>query len=98
VLRWGKSYGQNKSLMHIFVQGWHMRVDAAAERDEHVSIHELSFHELHEQITYGPNMELIHPRIAKLWAKEKCDGRTDADAVAKSEEYVSFHDQIILSK
>ncbi len=26
---------------------------------------------------YGPNMELIHPRIAKLWAKEKCDARTD---------------------
>jgi hypothetical protein len=26
---------------------------------------------------YGPNMELIHPKIAKLWAKEKCDAWTD---------------------
>jgi hypothetical protein len=43
-------------------------------------------------------MELIHPRIAKLWAKEKCDGRTDADAAAESEEHVSFHEQIILFK
>jgi hypothetical protein len=24
---------------------------------------------------YGPNMELIHPRIAKLWAKEKCNAQ-----------------------
>jgi hypothetical protein len=26
---------------------------------------------------YCPNMEVIQPRIAKLWAKEKCDARTD---------------------
>jgi hypothetical protein len=45
VLSWDNSYGQNKSLMHIFVHGWHMRAAAAAEREEDVS-----FHELHEQI------------------------------------------------
>jgi hypothetical protein len=27
---------------------------------------------------YGPNMESIHPRIAKLFAKEKCDSLMDA--------------------
>jgi hypothetical protein len=26
--------------MHIFVHGWHMRTETAAEREEHVSIHE----------------------------------------------------------
>jgi hypothetical protein len=43
MVSWGNSYGQNKSLMHgmhIFRHGWYMHVDAAAEREEHVSIHE----------------------------------------------------------
>jgi hypothetical protein len=58
------------------MHGW-TDAEVAAESEEHVSFLELSFHELHEQITYGSNMELIHPMIAKLWAKEKFDARTD---------------------
>jgi hypothetical protein len=44
---------------------------------------------------YGPKMKLIHPRIAKLWAKIKCDRRMQR---WWQEEHVSFHEQIILSK
>jgi hypothetical protein len=47
-------------------------MDAEAESEERVSFHDHFMNRL-----YGPNMELIHPRIAKLWAKEKCDAQTD---------------------
>jgi hypothetical protein len=103
VLSWGNSNGQNKSVMHIFLHDWHMRVDTAAEwRDYTVQIRNWytqglqscgqkksdadgwmrrrrqkvrnMFHFMNR--LYCPNMELIHPRIAKLCAKEKSDMQT----------------------
>jgi hypothetical protein len=55
----------------------HGRTDAevASESEERVSFHDHFMNFMNR--LYGPNMELIHPRIAKLWAKEKCDAWTN---------------------
>jgi hypothetical protein len=54
----------------------HGQPDAEAETEEH-GLQWVNFMNFMNRL-YSPNMELIHLRIAKLWAKEKCDAQTDA--------------------